>query len=79
MTLDQISRRTREARRLHAQYLGFVERCEQIGQQAHDLGWQVTYMLNDERSIRGAESLLGIHVRGDFPRSTALSRLIYGF
>lgn len=63
---------------MHAHYTPFVERCETILQQAHDLGWQVALMLNDEYSIRRAESLLGAHLRADFKPSTPLSRLIYG-
>ena len=78
MTLDQIQRRAAAARRMHAHYTPFVERCETILQQAHDLGWQVALMLNDEYSIRRAESLLGAHLRADFKPSTPLSRLIYG-
>jgi len=78
MTLDQIERRVAVARRLHAQYVPFVENCERILQQAHDLGWKVTLMLNDETSVRSAESLFGTHIRGDFQASTPLSRLIYG-
>ena len=78
MTLEQIQTRAATARRQHAQYLPFVERCESILQQAHDLGWQVALMLNDEYSIRRAESLLGAHLRADFKASTPLSRLIYG-
>lgn len=78
MTLEKIATRAAVARRQHAHYPAFVDRCERVLQQAHDFGWQVTLMLNDERAIRGAESLLGAHVCGDFPRSTPLSRLIYG-
>jgi hypothetical protein len=78
MTLEQIANRAAVARRQHAQYVNFVERCERILQQAHDLGWRVTLMLNDERAIRGAESLLGASLRTDFKPSTPLSRLIYG-
>lgn len=78
MTLEQIATRAAQARQQHAQYLAFVERCERILQQAHDLGWPVTVMLNDERAIRGAESLLGASLRQDFQPSTPLSRLIYG-
>ncbi len=78
MTLDQIERRAAVARRMHAHYVPFVEQCELILQQAHDLGWKVALMLNDEYSIRRAESLLGAHIRGDFKASTPLSRLIYG-
>ena len=78
MTLEQIEMRAATVRRMHAQYGPFVERCERILQQAHDLGWQVAMMLNDERSVRGAESLFGTHLRGDFKKSTPLSRLIYG-
>jgi hypothetical protein len=78
MTLDQIQTRAAVARRLHAHYLPFVENCERILQQAHDLGWQVALMLNDEYSVRRAESLLGAHLRADFKASTPLSRLIYG-
>ena len=78
MTLDQIERRAAAARRMHAQYVPFVEQCELILQQAHDLGWKVALMINDERAVRRAESLLGAHLRGDFQASTPLSRLIYG-
>lgn len=78
MTLDQIATRAAVARRQHAQYVPFVERCERILQQAHDLGWRVTLTLNDERAIRAAESLLGASLRTDFEPSTPLSRLIYG-
>lgn len=78
MTLDQIQTRAAVARRQYAQYLPFVEHCERILQQAHDLGWQVAMMLNDEHSVRRAESLLGTHLRADFKASTPLSRLIYG-
>lgn len=78
MTLEQIDARVAAARRQHAQYLAFVDRCERILHQAHDLGWRVTAMLNDERAIRGAESLLGAHLEADFQDSTPLSRLIYG-
>lgn len=78
MTLEQIATRAAVAKRQHTQYVPFVERCERILQQAHDLGWRVTLALNDERSIRGAESLLGASLRTDFKPSTALSRLIYG-
>jgi hypothetical protein len=78
MTLDQISTRAAVARRQYTQYQDFVARCERILQQAHDFGWQVTLMLNDEHAVRGAESLFGAHIRGDFLPSTPLSRLIYG-
>ena len=78
MTLEQIATRAAVARRQYAQYQHFVERCERILQQAHDLGWRVTLMLNDEGAIRGAESLLGASLRTDFKPSTPLSRLIYG-
>lgn len=78
MTLEQIQTRAAEARRQHSHYVPFVEHCERILQQAHDLGWQVALMLNDEYSVRRAESLLGAHLRGDFKASTPLSRLIYG-
>lgn len=78
MTLDQIERRVAVARRMHSHYVPFVEHCERILQQAHDLGWKVALMLNDEYSVRRAESLLGTHIRGDFQASTPLSRLIYG-
>lgn len=78
MTLEQISRRAATVKQQHAQYVSFVERCERVVQQAHDLGWQVTLMLNNERTVRNAESLLGIHLRADFARSTPLSKLIYG-
>jgi hypothetical protein len=78
MTLEQIQIRAAEARKQHSQYVPFVERCERILQQAHDLGWQVALMLNDEYSVRRAESLLGAHLRADFKASTPLSRLIYG-
>ena len=78
MTLEQIERRAAVVRRMHAQYLPFVEHCERILQQAHDLGWQVAQMLNDDPAIRRAESLFGTHLRDDFKASTPLSRLIYG-
>ena len=78
MTLDQIQRRVAVARRMYSHYVPFVEHCELILHQAHDLGWKVALMLNDEHSIRRAESLLGAHIRGDFKASTPLSRLIYG-
>lgn len=78
MTLEQIERRVAVARRMHSHYAPFVGNCERILQQAHDLGWQVAQMLNDEHSIRLAESLLGAHLRDDFKASTPLSRLIYG-
>jgi hypothetical protein len=78
MTLEQIQNRVAVAREQHSQYLPFVENCERILQQAHDLGWQVALMLNDEHSVRRAESLLGTHLRADFKASTPLSRLIYG-
>ena len=78
MTLEQIATRAAVARRQHANYVAFVERCERILQQAHDLGWQITHMLNDEDAIRGAESLLGSNLRADFKPSTQLSKLIYG-
>lgn len=78
MTLEQITLRAEVARRQYASHQAFVTRCERILQQAHDLGWQVTLMLNDERAVRGAESLFGTHLRDDFRRSTALSRLVYG-
>ena len=51
MTLDQISKRTIVARQRYGQYRAHVERCEQVIQHAHDLGWKVTRMLHDERSI----------------------------
>ncbi len=78
MTLEQIVSRASVARRSHPAYLPFVECCELIVQQAHEFGWRVTLHLNDEGSIRRAESLFGIHLRADFPESTSLSRLIYG-
>lgn len=78
MTLDQIATRAAAAKRQHSQYVPFVERCERILQQAHDFGWRVTLALNDERAVRGAESLLGASLRADFKPSTPLSRLIYG-
>lgn len=78
MTLDQIQSRVAVARRQHAHYLPFVENCERIVQQAHDLGWRVAMMLNDEYWIRRTESLLGTHLQADFKASTPLSRLIYG-
>ena len=78
MTLEQIQTRVAVARTQHSHYLPFVETCERIVQQAHDLGWQVALMLNDEYSVRRAESLLGTHLRADFRASTPLSRLIYG-
>lgn len=78
MTLDQIATRAAVAKRQHAHYQPFVDRCERILQQAHDLGWRVTLMLNDERSVRSAESLFGTVLREDFKASTPLSRLIYG-
>ncbi len=77
MTLDQISKRTIVARQRYGQYRAHVERCEQVIQHAHDLGWKVTRMLHDERSIRGAESLFGVVIRSDFPERTPLSKLIY--
>lgn len=77
MTTEQIARRAASMKRQHAQYTAFIERCERIVQQAHDLGWQVALMLNGERAVRNAESLLGVHLRADFDRSTPLSRLIY--
>ncbi|WP_420464804.1 hypothetical protein [Panacagrimonas sp.] len=79
MTLEQISIRAAVARRQHVQYIDFVERCELVLQQAHDLGWRVAQMLNDEHSVRAAESLMGAHLKSDFCESTPLSRLIYGF
>lgn len=79
MTLEQISIRAAAARREHAQYVDFVERCELVLQQAHDFGWRVALMLNDELSVGAAESLMGAHLRSDFSESTPLSRLIYGF
>lgn len=78
MTLDQIATRASTVRMQHAQYATYVARCERILQQAHDFGWKVTLMLNGERAVRNAESLLGTHLRVDFPPSTALSKLIYG-
>jgi hypothetical protein len=78
MTLEQIATRAATAKRQHAQYAHFVDRCERILHQAHDLGWRVTLMLNDEPAVRRAESLLGTHLRGDFRPSTPLSKLIYG-
>ena len=78
MTLEQIQSRVAVARTQHSHYLPFVETCERILQQAHDLGWQVAMMLNDEYSVRRAESLLGAHLKDDFKASTPLSRLIYG-
>ncbi|MGQ0697861.1 MAG: hypothetical protein ACT4PZ_06405 [Panacagrimonas sp.] len=78
MTLEQIAIRAATVRRQHAHYPVFVERCERIAQQAHDLGWKVAVMLNGERAVRNAESLLGTHLRADFPSSTPLSKLIYG-
>lgn len=77
MTLDQIATRASTVRTQHAQYASYVMRCERILQQAHDFGWKVTLMLNGERAVRNAESLLGTHLRGDFPPSTSLSKLIY--
>lgn len=78
MTLDQIANRAATVRAQHVQYASYVVRCERILQQAHDLGWRVTLMLNGERAVRNAESLLGTHLRTDFPPSTTLSKLIYG-
>src|SRR5690606_21868806 len=78
MTLEQIQTRAAAIRKLYGQYLPLVERCETILQQAHDLGWQVALMLNDERTVRVAESLFGSYLRNDFRKSTPLSRLIYG-
>lgn len=78
MTLDQIATRASTVRAQHVQYAAYVARCERVLQQAHDLGWKVTLMLNGERTVRNAESLLGTHLRADFPPSTTLSRLIYG-
>lgn len=78
MNLEQIQTRVAVARQQHAHYLPFVENCERILQQAHDLGWKVALMLNDEHSVRRAESLLGTYLQGDFKASTPLSRLIYG-
>lgn len=78
MTLEQIALRAQTVRRQHAQYGRFVDQCVSILQQAHDFGWRVTLAHNDERSIRKAESLLGVHLRDDFKASTRLSKLIYG-
>lgn len=77
MTLEQIAVRAASARRQHAHYTAFVERCARVLYQAHDLGWKVALQLNDERAVRGAESLLGAHLRSDFEPSTRLSKLIY--
>ena len=78
MTLEQIDLRAQTVRRQYAHYSRFVDQCVRILQQAHDFGWRVTLTLNDEPSIRKAESLLGVHIRGDFKPSTRLSKLIYG-
>lgn len=78
MTLDQIASRASVARRSYPSYLPFVERCELILQQAHEFGWKIAVRLNDEGSIRRAESLFGTHLCSDFPESTPLSKLIYG-
>ena len=77
MTLEQIALRAQTVRRQHLHYGRFVDQCVRILQQAHDFGWRVTLAQNDERSIRKAESLLGVHIRGDFKPSTRLSKLIY--
>ncbi len=78
MTLDQIATRAATVRAQHLQYASYVARCERVLQQAHDFGWQVALSLNGERAVRNAESLLGAHLRSDFPPSTSLSKLIYG-
>jgi hypothetical protein len=78
MTLEQIHARADVARRQYAHYSAWVDRCTRVLVQAHDLGWKVALQLNDERAVRGAESLLGAHLRSDFAPSTRLSRLIYG-
>jgi hypothetical protein len=78
MTADQIYERGRTVMAQHASYAVFVERCITIMIQAHDLGWKAAVLLNGERAVRIAESLLGIHVRSDFEPNTELSKLIYG-
>jgi hypothetical protein len=78
MTAEQIAQRGRTVMAQHASYAMFVERCVNIMIQAHDLGWQTAVLLNGERAVRVAESLLGIHVRSDFEPQTELSKLIYG-
>lgn len=78
MNPDQIATRTGVAMREHANYSHFVQRCARIMHQAHDLGWKVTSLLNDARTIRRAESLFGFDLRHDFPEQTTLSKLIYG-
>lgn len=78
MTPEQIAMRGRTVAQQHASYAVFVERCVTIMIQAHDLGWKAAVLLNGERQVRVAESLLGIHVRSDFEAQTELSKLIYG-
>ncbi|HKY89823.1 MAG TPA: hypothetical protein VJM11_02245 [Nevskiaceae bacterium] len=78
ITVEQITLRGRTVMTQHASYAAFVERCVNIMIQAHDLGWKTAVLLNGERAVRVAESLLGIHVRSDFEPQTELSRLIYG-
>lgn len=78
MTLEEMSLRAQTALKEFPTYGEFVDRAIGIMYLADEFGWKVASLLNDERSIRNAESLLGIHLRRDFQPKTQLSAWFTG-
>lgn len=78
MNLEEMNLRARTALREFPSHGEFVDRAIGIMYLAEEFGWKVASLLNDERTIRNAESLLGIHLSCDFQPKTALSNWFTG-
>jgi hypothetical protein len=78
MNQEEVSLRAQTALREFPSYGEFVDRAIGIMYLAYEFGWKVALLLNDERSVRNAESLLGIHLRRDFEPKTQLASWFSG-